>query len=174
MQNGTVTESGSYSDLLMNDSAFSDLMQKFGLENAKKEKKADNDKEAAPQEQVAEKKEGSMTMAEERETGFVSLKMYYKYVIFGGAGLFLGYFLPLLLSAANQVVINWWLTQWTTDVFKQSLGFCKLNFDSITSTNSTARFGHLCWPERNGDHIRSVDLSYQCISRHRVLAQAAR
>jgi ABC-type multidrug transport system fused ATPase/permease subunit len=123
IQHGTVTESGSYADLLMDASGFSDLMQKFGLENAKKEKKSENEKEEAPQKQVAEKKEGAITMAEERETGFVSINMYYKYVMYGGAGLFLGFFIPLLLSAANQVVINWWLTQWTTNVYQQSLGF---------------------------------------------------
>lgn len=125
IQHGTVTESGSYADLLMDASGFSDLMQKFGLENAKKENKSENEKEEAPQKQVAEKKEGAITMAEERETGFVSINMYYKYVMYGGAGLFLGFFIPLLLSAANQVVINWWLTQWTTNVYQQSLGFCK-------------------------------------------------
>jgi len=99
-------------------------MQKFGLENAKKEKKDENEKENAPQKQTAEKKEGAGTMAEERETGYVSINMYYKYVIFGGTGLFLGYFIPLLLSGANQVVINWWLTQWTTNVYQQPIGFC--------------------------------------------------
>lgn len=125
MQSGTVTESGTYADLLRDGSGFSDLMQKFGLENAKKEKKTENEKEDAPQKQAADKKEGAATMAEERETGYVSLNMYYKYVIYGGAGLFLGYFIPLLLSAANQVIINWWLTQWTTNTYQQTLGFCK-------------------------------------------------
>lgn len=101
-------------------------MQKFGLQNAKKEKQENNnEKENAPTKQATEKREGATTLAEERETGYVSLNMYYKYVMFGSVGLFLGFFIPLLLSGANQVVINWWLTQWTTDAYRQSLGFCE-------------------------------------------------
>lgn len=68
---------------------------------------------------------GKLTVDEDKETGFVSKKIWGDYIKAGGTAKFVGIIIAQLLQAVNTVIWNWWLSAWSIDMFGKSNEFCK-------------------------------------------------
>ena len=105
MEDGVITEEGTYPDLMKDSVVFARLMDEYGNLKQEKEKLGSKGSEGAEagaeKDSVDLKKEGGELMsAEERATGAVSWDIYTKYLRYAG-GLFWAPTILLLLTLAQ-------------------------------------------------------------------------
>jgi ABC-type multidrug transport system fused ATPase/permease subunit len=118
LKNGTIAEQGTFDELAANGKEFAQLIKDFGvIDEDDDENEASKKKKDKPKEEEASLSAGEGNVAsEERESGSISLRIYWYYVKAGGPFLFgLAIFLLLIIAAA-RVFSSIWLADWSDPV----------------------------------------------------------
>ncbi|KII85509.1 hypothetical protein PLICRDRAFT_145262 [Plicaturopsis crispa FD-325 SS-3] len=123
MDNGTITEQGTYQELMADSTIFSRLMDEYGnqeKEETEKEAPGIAKMDAVPADAHAKqddkKADAALMQAEERNTGAVSIETYSKYLKFAGGIVWAPIFVLLLvLSQGAAVGNNLFLGFWTAE-----------------------------------------------------------
>ncbi|CAK5271106.1 unnamed protein product [Mycena citricolor] len=119
MDNGVISEQGTFDSLMKDGALFSRLMEEYGnleQEEAEAEETEKEEAEKAEKKDEASKDQSALMQAEERSTGAVSWDVYSKYFQYGGSILWAPVILLLLtLSQAAQVGNNLFLGFWTAE-----------------------------------------------------------
>ncbi|KAL3913747.1 MAG: hypothetical protein SGILL_006368, partial [Bacillariaceae sp.] len=120
LKKGEVLEQGPSSELLANPSSeISRLLNKSSSTKSSsrkaKQKEKNPEKEASTRPE-AETQTKNLVSKEERNVGAVSLQVYLAYIRAGGGfWIFAGVYFFFILSAANSLATNSWISFWTTD-----------------------------------------------------------
>ncbi|GLB40936.1 putative ABC transporter transmembrane region [Lyophyllum shimeji] len=125
MEQGVITEQGTYSDLIKNSSVFSSLMEEYGSLEAKKGtvKLGAHGKATTTavdlDHKVKKEAEAALMQAEERNTGAVSWDVYKKYLQYAGGIVWAPIILFLLvINECSQVGNNLFLGFWTGNTIR--------------------------------------------------------
>ncbi|KAF8235236.1 multidrug resistance-associated ABC transporter [Tricholoma matsutake] len=118
MENGVITEQGTYDSLMKDSVVFSHLMDEYGsLDQEDEVEKKGNNKEGATArapEDMNDKKAAALMQEEERNTGSVTWGVYTKYLHFAGGIIWAPViFLLLTVTQGAQVGNNLFLGFWT-------------------------------------------------------------
>jgi ATP-binding cassette, subfamily C (CFTR/MRP), member 1 len=123
LRRGEVIEKGTYNDLMANpESEVNRLLAKSSIgksqegSKAKSEVKKSEAVVSTDLNPVATKEKKSLVTKEERNIGAVSISVYLKYMKAGGGfGKFALVYFGFILSAANGLATNAWISIWTSD-----------------------------------------------------------
>jgi len=110
---GKITESGTYQELIDNNGAFATLMKKHVKEGEQQHSEAQNDEGDDKEEEVKESK-NKLIADEEREIGEVSRQVYKLYAAsLGGVVLVSILLVFFALEQLSKVSADWWLSWWS-------------------------------------------------------------
>ncbi|GAM21228.1 hypothetical protein SAMD00019534_044030 [Acytostelium subglobosum LB1] len=122
---GTITERGTYHQIMESKQTFSKQLEDYGIEEMSSSSDSGEDgveeeiiieEKTKPKEKVELKNtDGTLVQQEEREEGSVSVWMYIKYFTAGGGAFFTACFTLFLLDIGSSTVLNWWLSKWSND-----------------------------------------------------------
>ncbi|KDQ53927.1 hypothetical protein JAAARDRAFT_38897 [Jaapia argillacea MUCL 33604] len=120
MDEGTIVEQGTYSDLMATSQVFGRLMEEYGnLEQEKPRDAKQAQKEVfakAPEQLANSKAQAELMQTEERVTGAVTWTTYKKYLHFGGSVMWAPLILLLLVlmqgaSVGNNLFLGYWTAE---------------------------------------------------------------
>ncbi|RDB25946.1 Multidrug resistance-associated protein 1 [Hypsizygus marmoreus] len=123
MENGVITEQGTYSDLMKDSTVFASLMEEYGSLDTKKGGSKLGTQVNIGQaivesldEKAKKEAEAALMQAEERNTGAVSWEVYKKYLRFAGGVVWAPIILGLLIAnegatVGNNLFLGFWTAQ---------------------------------------------------------------
>ncbi|KZO98301.1 multidrug resistance-associated ABC transporter [Calocera viscosa TUFC12733] len=119
MDEGKITESGTYEELLSNGQAFSELIEEFGSQQQTKAPEEEDEKKVVkPGDAKLAEKGPKLMMEEDRETGQVATKVYTEWLLAAGSIWWApGILLIIALGQAASVGNNLFLGFWTNNSF---------------------------------------------------------
>lgn len=123
LKKGEVIERGTFTDLIANkDSEINRLLAKSSIGTSQKDsKKKEEDPDSTSMSDgkgasLMTKEKKALVTKEERNIGAVSLSVYLKYMkAGGGVGTFFLVYIGYILSVANGLATNAWISYWTSD-----------------------------------------------------------
>jgi len=134
LNNGTITEQGSYAQLYRQNGQLRKMVDAVEKRTEKAEKKSDEQEAAKPKKAASaeEAPSGSIVADEDVTTGAISSSTWWSYLrAAGGWKIILALGLSILSQQAGAVMINQWLTWWTTNQFHKKIEFWFGIYDGI-------------------------------------------
>lgn len=116
LQGGTITESGSYDELMTQDGEFARLVKNFTHEKEKEESKEKEEKPEETKKEAKKPQENKIMSVEEREVGKLDQKVYLDYITsIGGTLLVSLILLVMIFESGTKVGSDFWLSYWSGD-----------------------------------------------------------
>ena len=134
LNNGTVAEQGSYAQLYRQNGQLRKMVDAVEKRTEKVDKKSDEQGAAKPKKAASaeEAPSGSIVADEDVTTGAISSSTWWSYLrAAGGWKIILALGLSILSQQAGAVMINQWLTWWTTNQFHKKIEFWFGIYDGI-------------------------------------------
>lgn len=134
LKNGTIAEQGSYIQLYHQNGQLRKMLDAVEKRTEKAEKKSDEQEAAKPKKAASaeEAPSGSIVADEDVTTGAISSSTWWSYLrAAGGWKIILALGLSILSQQAGAVMINQWLTWWTTNQFHKKIEFWFGIYDGI-------------------------------------------
>ena len=134
LKNGTIAEQGSYVQLYHQNGQLRKMLDAVEKRTEKAEKKSDEQEAAKPKKAASaeEAPSGSIVADEDVTTGAISSSTWWSYLrAAGGWKIILALGLSILSQQAGAVMINQWLTWWTTNQFHKKIEFWFGIYDGI-------------------------------------------
>jgi len=134
LSNGTIAEQGSYAQLYRQNGQLRKMVDAIEKRTEKADKGSDEQEAAKPKKaaNAEEAPSGSIVADEDVTTGAISSSTWWSYLnAAGGWKITLALGLSILSQQAGAVMINQWLTWWTTNKFHKKIEFWFGIYDGI-------------------------------------------